>query len=167
MEIEWSPGAPALAVTTDENLQRHLETYVNGRKLVMQTHDSLQPTRRIRVRITSSKLTAAALHGAVALHASQLTGQNFYLDGTGATSTTVEGNVNQLTASMTGASRLHAENLQTQTSELVIAGAGKADVVATERLRVAISGAGKVAYAGNPKSVDKRISGAGSVRSKD
>jgi hypothetical protein len=67
---------------------------------------------------------------------------------------------------MSGASRLHAEELQTQTTELAISGAGKADVVATEKLRAAISGAGKVSYGGNPKSVEKRVSGAGSIRTK-
>ena len=167
MEIEWTPGAPALAVTTDENLQREIESSVRGHKLVLRTHRNLRPTRHNRVRITSSALTGTALHGAVNLEATKLTGDNFFLDVNGATKTTLAGNVNTLTASLAGASRLHAEDLQTRTTELSITGAGKADVVATETLRTAISGAGKVSYGGNPKTVEKRISGAGSIHRVD
>jgi hypothetical protein len=168
MEIEWSPGGPALAVTVDENLQRELEASVRGHKLVLRTHDNLRPTRHTsRVRITSSALTGAAMHGAVNLSAAKLTGDNFFLDVAGATKTTLAGNVGALTASMSGASRLQAENLQTRTTELSITGAGRADVVATETLRTAISGAGKVSYAGNPKTVEKRITGAGSIHRTD
>ena len=68
---------------------------------------------------------------------------------------------------MSGASRLQAEELQTRTTELSITGAGKAEVYATDTLRTAISGAGKVSYAGNPKTVEKRISGAGSIHRAD
>lgn len=167
MEIEWTPGGAALAVTTDENLQRDVETSLRGRKLVLRTRGNLRPTRNIRVRLTSSALSGAALHGAVNLAATKLAGDNFFLDVTGATKTTLGGNVNTLTASLSGASRLHGEDLQTRTTELSITGAGKADVVATETLRTAISGAGKVSYAGNPKTVEKRVSGAGSIHRSD
>lgn len=167
LQIEWTPGAPALAVTTDENLQRDVETEVRGHKLVLHTHNNLRPTRHLRVRITSSALTGAALHGAVNLDAAKLAGDNFFLDVTGATKTTLGGNVTTLSASLSGASRLQAEDLQTRTTELSITGAGRADVVATEVLRTAISGAGKVSYAGNPKTVEKHVTGAGSIHRSD
>ena len=167
LNVEWSPGAPALAVTTDDNLQRHIDTRVAGRKLIITSHGTIRPTGKMRVRITSSPLTAAALHGAVDFRASNLNGQDFFLDATGATSTTLTGTAGSLTASMTGASRLRAADLKTRTTELSISGAGKADVFASEKLRAAISGAGKVSYAGNPKSIEKRVSGAGSIRSTD
>ena len=44
--------------------------------------------------------------------------------------------------------------------------AGKAEVSASETLKVAISGAGKVTYHGNP-TLEQHISGAGSVRRRD
>ena len=116
---------------------------------------------------TSSALNAAALYGAVQFQAVKLNDQNFYLDATGATRTTLSGTAGSLSASMTGASRLDAEDLQTRTSELSISGAGRAEVFASEKLRAAISGAGKVLYAGNPKTVEKRITGAGKISAKD
>ncbi len=166
-DIEWSPGAPALAITTDENLQRHVNASVRSHKLLLETRDRLRTTRKLRVRLTSSALSGAALHGAVILRAANITARDFYLDGTGATTTTLSGTVNALTASMSGASKLDADQLRAQNAELVITGAGKAEVMATERLRVAISGAGKVLYAGDPKTVEKRVTGAGTIRRKD
>ena len=68
---------------------------------------------------------------------------------------------------MTGASELKASGLQTTTAEISTTGAGNAEVAVAETLKVAITGAGKVSYSGNPKTIEKHISGAGSIRHKD
>jgi len=67
---------------------------------------------------------------------------------------------------MSGASRLDAESLQVKTAELSISGAGRAQVSASDVLKVAISGAGKVTYTGNP-ALEKHVSGAGTIRRRD
>ena len=74
--------------------------------------------------------------------------------------------VGELLATMSGASRLDAEDLQVKAAQLSISGAGKAEVWASDSLKVSISGAGKVTYRGNP-TIEKDISGAGSVRKRD
>jgi hypothetical protein len=79
---------------------------------------------------------------------------------------TVDGTVGELMATMSGASKLDAASLQVKTAQLSISGAGKAEVSASDVLKVAISGAGKVTYSGNP-TIEKQISGAGSVRKRD
>jgi hypothetical protein len=68
---------------------------------------------------------------------------------------------------MTGASELTASALQTKTTEISTTGAANAEVAVTETLKVAITGAGKVSYSGNPATIEKHISGAGSIRHKD
>src|SRR6266536_513998 len=65
------------------------------------------------------------------------------------------------------ASHLKAAALQTKTAEISIQGAGDAEVAVAEKLKVAIAGAGKVTYSGNPPTIEKHISGAGSIRHKD
>ena len=42
-----------------------------------------------------------------------------------------------------------------------------AEVAASETLKVSITGAGKVIYSGNPPTIEKHISGAGSIRHKE
>ena len=165
-DIEWVPGPPSCTIRTDENLLRHVETSMDGKKLRMEWHGQLHPTHGMKVKISSASMTGARLTGAVRLSATRLSGNGFYLDGTGATRVTVDGSANELMATMSGASKLDAESFQVKTAELSISGAGKAEVSASEILKVAISGAGKVTYNGNP-TVEKHISGAGSIRKRD
>jgi hypothetical protein len=165
-DIEWVPGPASCTIRTDENLLRHVETSLNGKKLQLEWHGQLRPTHGMKVKLSSSALTGARLTGAVRLTGTRLSGNGFYLEGTGATRVTVDGVVDELMATMSGASKLDAESLQAKTAELSISGAGKAEVSASEVLKVAISGAGKVTYTGNP-TVEKHISGAGSIRRRD
>lgn len=164
--ITWSNAPVAFQITTDQNLLRHIETRVTGKKLRIHARGQLHPTRGIKVILSSSAMSGARLNGAVRLTATKLSGKGFYLEGNGATRVVVDGTVNELMATMSGASRLDAESLQAENVELSIAGAGRAEVAASRVLKVAISGAGKVTYAGNPK-IEKHISGAGSVRQRD
>jgi hypothetical protein len=165
-DIEWTPGPASCTIRTDENLLPHVETSMAGKKLRLEWHGQLHPTHGMKVRLSSASMSGARLTGAVRLSATRLSGKGFYLDGTGATRVTLDGAVNELMATMSGASKLDAESLQVKTAELSISGAGKAEVSASDVLKVAISGAGKVTYNGNP-AVEKHISGAGTIRKRD
>lgn len=166
LTITWSNGPAALEIKTDENLLRHIETKVSGRKLRIHTRHDLNPTKGVRVTLSSSGMSSARLKGAVRLTATKLSGPGFYLEAMGATRIVADGSVNELMATMSGASKLDAESLQAENVELSITGAGKAEVAASKNLKVAISGAGKVTYTGNPE-IERHISGAGSVRKQD
>jgi hypothetical protein len=166
-DIQWQPGPPSFSLTTDENLLSHIETRMNGSVLKIETHGQIAPTHGVTVVITSPSLTGAELSGALKLKATQLSGDRFALDTSGATKVALAGRANRLIASLTGASKLNAETLQTQDVEISVTGAGKADVNATNSLRAAITGAGRVSYGGNPKSVEKKITGAGKISPRD
>jgi hypothetical protein len=166
-EIEWDNGLPALRVTTDENLLPYIENYISDGTLHLRTHEHVWPTHGIKVVIASAARAGAKIRGAVKLTAKQLNGPEFALESTGASDVSLEGNVDRLLADMTGASQLAAAGLQTKTAEISTTGAGDADVAVTDTLKVAITGAGKVAYSGNPTRIEKHITGAGSVRRKD
>lgn len=166
-EIEWHPGAPSFSLTTDENLLSHVKTSVEGNQLKIETQDSIAPSHGVKVAITSPSLDGATLSGAVKLNADRLSGATFGLETSGATKVTLAGKVNRLLASLTGASKLEATNLAADDVELSVTGAGKADVAASNLLRAAITGAGKVSYTGHPKSVEKKITGAGKIEPRD
>lgn len=166
-EIEWHPGAPSLSITTDENLLPHIENRVEGKSLRLDSRDQIHPTKRIKVLVTSPTLTGASLSGAVRFNATQLSGPKFYLDTSGACRISLAGNVDELLAEMSGATKLEAEDLHTKSADLTSSGASKAAVHASETLRVSISGAGKVTYYGKPKQVSKDVSGAGSIKPGD
>src|SRR6266516_5681647 len=165
-EIEWQSGSPALRITTDENLLSYVESDVSGDALHLRTHDQIWPTHGIKVVISSPTRTGARIRGAVKLTAKQLTGSKFALEGSGASHVSLDGNVDELLADMTGASELEAGGLQTKAAEISTTGAGDAEVAVAETLKVAITGAGKVSYSGNP-TIEKHITGAGSVHRKE
>jgi hypothetical protein len=166
-DIEWQNGSPALRVTTDENLLPHIENNVSDDTLHLRTREHVWPTHGIKVVISSPTRTGAKIRGAVKLTAKQLSGQTFALESKGAAEVSLDGNIDRLLVDMTGASQLTADGLQTKTAEISTTGAGDADVAVTDTLKVVITGAGKVSYTGNPATIDKRITGAGSIQHKD
>jgi hypothetical protein len=166
-DLEWHPGAPSCSITTDQNLLSHIETSLKGDVLRIELKDSIAPTDGIKVAITSPSLTGASLSGALRFEASQLSGGTFALETSGASRVTLSGKIDRLLASLTGASKLRSTELIAQDVELSVTGAGKADVFAANLLRAAITGAGNVNYSGNPKTVEKKITGAGKISARD
>ncbi len=162
-DIQWRPGAPSLSVTTDENLLSNIETKVNGNVLEIDIHGQISPTHGVKIVLTSPSLGGADLSGAVKLEATGLSGERFTLETSGATKVTLAGQSTRLVASLTGASKLDADMLQTEEVEVAVTGAGKADVTATKSVRAAITGAGRVTYGGNPPQVQKKVTGAGKI----
>ena len=166
-DIEWRAGSPALSITTDENLFPYVESQISGNTLRLRTREQLRPTHHIKVVASSSQRIGAKLTGAGDLNVRALAGGKFAVQSSGAADITLEGTVDELLADMSGASDLKARGLQTRVVQISITGAGSAQVNAADTLRVAITGAGDVTYFGNPKTVEKHISGAGSIRHKD
>jgi hypothetical protein len=166
-EIEWQNGPPAVRVTTDENLLPYVETNVSGDTLHLRTREHVWPTHGIKVVISSPTRAGGKIRGAIKLTVKQLSGPIFALESKGASEVSLDGNIDRLLADMTGASKLAADGLQAKTAEISTTGAGDAEVAVTDTLKVVITGAGKVTYSGNPPTIKKQITGAGSIRRKD
>jgi len=166
-EIEWQNGSPALRITTDENLLPYIENDVSEDTLHLRTRDHIWPTHGIKIVISSPTRTGGRIRGAVKLTVKQLSGPTFALESKGASEVTLDGHVDRLLVDMTGASQLAAAGLQAKTAEISTTGAGDSEVAVTDTLNVAITGAGKVTYSGNPATIKKQITGAGSIRHKD
>ncbi len=166
-ELEWRPGPPSFSITMDENLLSHIRTSTEGNQLKIDMEGPLAPSEGIKIVVTSPSLTTAELSGAVEFTAKPLSGAQFAIDTSGATKITLSGKVGRLLANLTGASKLEAADLPADDIELSVTGAGKADVTAANSLRAAITGAGKVTYGGSPKSVEKKITGAGKIEPRE
>jgi hypothetical protein len=165
-KIQWSPGKPALSISTDQNLLPLITTKVAGNTLEIDQQQNLRPTQGITVNVSSASLKEVRLNGAVSLTASNVSGPDLKLECNGASSISVDGSVTNLEVSFSGASSLRAKSLQSQTARIALNGASSADVTVTESLDASISGAGSVTYGGNPKTVQQQISGAGKIRSR-
>ena len=166
-QIEWRTGPPSLSITTDENLLHYISNENIDRRLRLHSRGNLWPTHHINVLISSPTRSGAKLTGAARLTAKQLSGHSFAIESTGAAKVFLDGSVDELVTDMTGASRLEAESLHTKTAEISSTGASHAEVAVSETFKVSITGAGKVIYSGNPPTVEKHITGAGSIRHKE
>ena len=166
-EIEWQNGSPALRITTDENLLPYVENNVSGDTLHLRTREHVWPTHGIKVVISSPTRAGGKIRGAVKLTVKQLSGAIFALESKGASEVVLDGSIDQLLVDMTGASQLSAAGLQAKTAEISTTGAGDGDVAVSDSLKVVITGAGKVTYSGNPPTIKKQITGAGTIRHKD
>jgi hypothetical protein len=166
-EIEWRSGPPALTITTDQNLLSYIKSDIRGNKLRLHSTERLSSSRGIKVRVSSAVLEGVQFQGATRFTAHQLSGANFFLESEGASRVTLDGKIDELTAGMTGASRLNAESLQTRKAGLSLTGASRAEVNVTDVLKVSITGAGKVVYAGKPRTVERDITGAGTIKPRD
>jgi putative autotransporter adhesin-like protein len=166
-QIEWRSGAPALTITTDENLLQHIENRNVDNRLRLHSARNLWPTHGIKVVVSSPTRSAAKLTGATRLTANQLSGARFAIESTGAAHVNLDGNIDELLAETTGASELSAKSLQTKTAEISTTGAADAEISVSETLKVSITGAGKVNYYGNPPTIEKHVTGAGSIRHKE
>jgi putative autotransporter adhesin-like protein len=167
LKVEWQSGPPSLTITTDDNLLSYIETRNVGNQLEIRSRERIHPTKGTKIFITSASLSAAQLSGAADLIAHSLSGPRFSVQTSGAASITLDGVVDQLFADLTGASDLKAKSLQAKVVEMSTTGAADAWVSVSDTLRVAITGAGDVAYSGNPKTVEKHVTGAGSIRRKE
>jgi hypothetical protein len=165
-QIKWARGNPALTISTDQNLLPLITTSVTGNTLEIDSKENLRPTDGITINISSASLADVRLDGAVSLTASNLSGEGLKLESNGASSINVDGSVTNLDATLSGASKLNAKSLKTQTATVSLNGACYADVTVTETLNASISGAGVLTYGGNPKSVEKNVSGVGRIQSR-
>jgi len=166
-QIEWRNGPPSLAITTDENLLQYITTGNEDHRLRLHSRGNMWSSHGVKVAISSPNRAGAKLTVAAKLTANQLSGRSFAVESTGAAKVYLDGTVDDLITDMTGASKLEADKLQTKTAEISSTGASKAEVAVSESLKVSITGAGKVVYSGSPPTVEKHVSGAGSVRHKD
>jgi hypothetical protein len=166
-DVEWRKGPASISITTDENLLPYIETHKIDNRLELRTRERVHARHGIKVVVSSSARSGAKLSGAADLEVRALSGPRFAVQSSGAADVTLDGAVDELLADMTGASDLKAKSLQAHTVQLSTTGAASALVNASDILRVAITGAGDVTYFGNPKTIEKHVTGAGSIHHKD
>jgi len=93
-----------------------------------------------------------------------LKANNVKVIGEGGVKIELEGIANNLSATISGAGYLEADDLKTKRTDCKIEGACAATVYATDYLNASIAGVGKIRYKGNPEVI-KRVEGLGLVSS--
>ena len=120
---------------------------ITGKSLAAKDGGSLNATLRGSGNIFFDTLTVGNLK--VSLEGSG----NFRLGGT----------AEQQTVSLLGSGDYDAGELKSKAATVTLAGSGDCEVWTTDELKADLSGSGDVSYYGKPGTVDKHVSGSGSV----
>ena len=75
----------------------------------------------------------------------------------------LNGNSNTLTCSVAGSGSIKAFDLKTNSIAVSLSGSGNVKTTVSEKIKVRIAGSGSVYYKGNPKKIDSKSAGSGSV----
>jgi hypothetical protein len=179
----------SVRVEADENLLPYIETYTESGELNVQQKQgaNLESAKRIRIYISSPSCTRFDVSGASNLYSeNRLTSDSemdFHLSGAGKIQAEVQtpkikidasgageiqlkGQVKDLDIDGSGSTNIHCFDLMTENATIGITGAGNADVFASVKLDIHVSGAGDIRYKGNP-AISQSISGAGSIKKVD
>ena len=76
---------------------------------------------------------------------------------------TLKGTTSELKVQVSGSGNFHGFELQSNNTDVSVAGSGDADVVSTGILKARVSGSGDIRYKGNPKTEDTKVAGSGSI----
>ncbi|MCK5103338.1 MAG: DUF2807 domain-containing protein [Cyclobacteriaceae bacterium] len=83
---------------------------------------------------------------------------------TGAGVVTLSGDTNFQETHISGAGGLRAFDLKSKGCSINLSGLGGAEVMATEKLEATITGVGGIIYAGNPKVIERQVTGFGKIK---
>jgi hypothetical protein len=167
-EVEVTCQKPAsFEIEADDNILPLIKTDVRDGVLYVTSEESYNPSRPVTLRISLSELTAASSRGAGNVTIQDAKSDDLKIESMGAASIKAAGKVKSATISSSGAGDIDASRLQAEKARVTVAGAASVSVYATEQLDVSVSGVGSVTYGGNPKTVNKSVSGIGSVNKKE
>ncbi len=166
--VDVRPGAIAVTVTGDENIVPLVETRVDGKRLVVGWKNGKGGSSKVplTVSVAVPSLVGARVSGAGTVEVNGIAGPMFEAGMSGAGTLRISGSVGELQAKLSGAGTLDAERLVADRVSVDASGAGSVVVAPVAALKASVSGAGHVRYVGAPPSIEKSVSGAGSVAPK-
>ena len=150
-------------IEADDNLLPLIQSDVKNGVLYLSSEKGYNSRRGVTVRITVPNLESIKATGAGKFHIQDLKNDKFELRSTGASAVTVSGETNNVEIHSTGAGVIDAHNLRAEKAKVSSSGAAKVDVYASEQLDASVSGIGQVSYSGDPKVVNKSVSGVGAI----
>jgi hypothetical protein len=118
------------------------------------------------IKIAVPKLSGISASGSTTVSASNLTGENFEMRGSGSTKAVLRGTVDRLAVKVSGSGHVDAGALASKSAEVHSSGSSDVEVNASDRLSVSSSGASKVRYAGHP-AISQHVTGSSDIASRN
>jgi hypothetical protein len=156
----------SVEVVADDNILPQINTEVRGGTLHIETDGKISTKNEMIVRITAPNIERVQSSGASKISVSGINGDSFSLDVSGASKVVLSGETEHLSIDVSGASNVDAEQLNAVRAEVEASGASKIAVNVSSELHTQASGASHIVYSGDPKTIENRQSGIGTVSKK-
>jgi Putative auto-transporter adhesin, head GIN domain len=153
----------SLEITGDDNILPLVTTEVKGNVLHIGSSKGYNVNRPITLKITVPELEGISTSGASKINVSGLKNSELKIGSSGASKLALSGETKKLSIDTSGASNIEAKDLRAEKVDVESSGAGFVNVYATEQLDASASGAARIDYYGDPKTVNPEVSGAASV----
>ena len=155
-----------IEIEADDNLLSLIKTEVRGGVLRIETEKRVSASNPLKVRISAPDIESIEASGASRVSLADVKNDELRVDTSGASKVSINGETANLTIEVSGASSIDAENLKAENATVDASGASHVSVFAVSDLKSDASGASKIVYSGSPKNIEKKSSGASSVREK-
>jgi hypothetical protein len=156
-------GPQKVTVEIDDNLLSRVTTTVEGGVLHIGTKGRFRSDKGLRVTVQVPSLDSIDMSGSGSARIAGLHGGKLDAALSGSGKIDASGTVERVHLDISGSGEADLSSLKSRDAAVTISGSGSARVDATDSLKADISGSGSVNYTGNPKNVDKSISGSGRV----
>jgi hypothetical protein len=158
-------SAESVVVEADDNIVPLLETHVQAGRLIISNppRTTILADHPIRVHVTVKALNMVSLPGSGGIRVSGFSGDTLKVDLPGSGSIAAAGTAGHVEITLSGSGNIICGDLKAGTVNISLSGSGDVTVYAIESLDVKLSGTGSIHYGGNPPTVTKNITGAGSV----
>jgi hypothetical protein len=153
----------SVIVNGDDNLIPLVRTRVESGTLVVSNRQSFATNAPMSVEVTVPTLRAVRISGAGTIAVEGLRSQRLVVGLTGSGLVRASGRVDRLDASLRGSGTFELASLEARKAHVVVAGTGSIAVVATRVLEASITGTGSIAYGGDPLTVNRTVTGTGTI----
>lgn len=165
LEVSFKPEY-SVTLEGDDNILPQFTTEVDGDKLIITSKGKVTTQSRVKVRITMPELTFLDLNGAVDATVTGVKGENLEVDANGASRLKIDGEVRELDADATGASKFGGDDLKVENAKVKANGASYIIVNASGELKAEANGASGIMYIGEPRKLEQQSAGASSITKK-
>lgn len=161
--VVYVGGPRSVSVRADDNLIKYVTTRVHSGTLEIGQTRSFSTSNPTSVEISVPSLDGATLSGTGVLEVTAVEAEHFVVRVSGSGTLTVTGSTRKLDAALSGAGDVRLEGLAAEDVIATVSGAGRMLVNATHTLDASVSGAGAIAYRGDPAKLTRHVTGIGSI----
>ena len=154
-------------IEADDNILPLIQIEVRNGVLHLTAQKSYNSRQGVIVRLNVPNLDSVSATGVGKFRIQGLKNDNFEVHTTGASNVVASGETKNIEIHTTGAGSVDTHSLHAQKANVSSTGAAKVDVYASEQLDASVSGVGRITYSGEPKTVNKHVSGAATVSKRE